>query len=94
MCNVSMVTVNTLYMCYLPVICQPFRYYYEENRGIGLLVCKTMLLIHMLYQPDLCDLCLLQAARKISKCAYLFVSPDLDFSNPLQRTKVRGKYEP
>ncbi|XP_067941851.1 putative leucine-rich repeat-containing protein DDB_G0290503 isoform X2 [Watersipora subatra] len=28
-----------------------------------------------------------KAARKISKCAYLFVSPDLDFSNPLHRTK-------
>ncbi|XP_021376581.1 protein NETWORKED 1D-like isoform X3 [Mizuhopecten yessoensis] len=27
------------------------------------------------------------ATRKISKCGYLFVSPDFDFSNPLDRTK-------
>ncbi|KAH8410002.1 hypothetical protein KR009_004013 [Drosophila setifemur] len=29
----------------------------------------------------------LQASRKVSKCGYLFVAPDWDFSNPLYRTK-------
>ncbi|XP_025092199.1 COP1-interactive protein 1-like isoform X4 [Pomacea canaliculata] len=28
-----------------------------------------------------------KATRKVSKCGYLFVSPDLDFSNPLDRTR-------
>ena len=31
---------------------------------------------------------LFQASRKVSKCGYLFVAPDWDFSNPLYRTKV------
>lgn len=30
-----------------------------------------------------------QASRSISKCGYLFVAPDWDFSIPLYRTKVR-----
>ncbi|XP_046801241.1 protein outspread-like [Lucilia cuprina] len=30
-----------------------------------------------------------RASRKVSKCGYLFVAPDWDFSNPLYRTKVR-----
>lgn len=34
-------------------------------------------------------LIVLQATRKISKCGYLFVAPGWDFSNPLNRTKVR-----
>uniref|UniRef100_A0A6P4EU70 Protein outspread-like isoform X2 n=1 Tax=Drosophila rhopaloa TaxID=1041015 RepID=A0A6P4EU70_DRORH len=29
-----------------------------------------------------------RASRKVSKCGYLFVAPDWDFSNPLYRTKV------
>ena len=28
-----------------------------------------------------------KASRKISKCGYLFVAPDWDFSNPINRTK-------
>ena len=28
-----------------------------------------------------------KASRKISKCGYLFVAPDWDFSNPVNRTK-------
>ncbi|CAH1795357.1 unnamed protein product [Owenia fusiformis] len=28
-----------------------------------------------------------RATRKISKCGYLFISPDYDFKNPLQRTR-------
>ncbi|KAK7502088.1 hypothetical protein BaRGS_00006840 [Batillaria attramentaria] len=28
-----------------------------------------------------------KASRKVSKCGYLFVSPDFDFSNPLDRTR-------
>ena len=31
-----------------------------------------------------------KASRKISKCGYLFVAPDWDFSNPINRYCVRG----
>ncbi|KAL7740098.1 hypothetical protein ACLKA6_015935 [Drosophila palustris] len=31
-----------------------------------------------------------RASRKVSKCGYLFVAPDWDFSNPLYRTKFNG----
>jgi hypothetical protein len=29
-----------------------------------------------------------QVSRKVSKCGFLFVAPDFDFSNPLEKTKV------
>jgi hypothetical protein len=32
---------------------------------------------------------LFQASRKVAKCGYLFAAPDWDFSNPINRTKVR-----
>ena len=31
---------------------------------------------------------LLQASRKVFKCGYLFVSPNFDFTNPSDRTRV------
>lgn len=31
-----------------------------------------------------------QVSRKVSKCGFLFVAPDFDFSNPLEKTKVNN----
>ena len=41
------------------------------------------------FSDSTCSILLLQATRKVAKCGYLFVAPGWDFTNPLNRTKVR-----
>lgn len=48
----------------------------SRNKGVVVELSQSLLIV-------------LQATRKISKCGYLFVAPGWDFSNPLNRTKVR-----
>lgn len=53
------------------------------------LICNYYLLCTRIQNIILLYFYLFQATRKAVKCGYLFVAPGRDFTNPINRTKVR-----